>query len=519
MNRLRPVAACAAAGVVIVVVVGMASPAGAAVPPTITVESPSANAVLIEEPTISGNVDMPGSLDSVRNVAVSLVSSPGSDTPAPCDPCGSGDGSSVSFSWSPQLSRNGPYQGRVTATGSQFLLGVFDGETTSEATVSFRMEVAPADPADVRVETNPDRTVRVTWARNSEPDMIAYRVQRKDPGSSTFRDVGGAVPQPASGSAVSIADPATAQGAGTFVYQVQAIRVGRSGNASTAVGSGFSSSEVLIAPPAGAPPPPGAAATPPAENAAPTPNLSSFLKGSGGGLPNAALPNTPQIPDGGFDQNLPFVIPPASAGGRSNDDALGIEAASSGNSARAVLIPVAGGLLLCLAAFHVRRFNGRLASVPNAGVGVGVGAGAGVGVKLDPVPDFSPATTSAHAPAATWLLSASPGAAKAAPAPPRVSTGVRVLADAPKKSPQSFDKWLKGSAPSADNEVDDASAEEDRGDHEPLDADLLDDDAKWAPLTAPSQPFLPKPTPSTGAEEPAWDDILVEPGSGTTRRS
>ncbi|HEX8771080.1 MAG TPA: hypothetical protein VF711_09975, partial [Acidimicrobiales bacterium] len=239
---MRPGAALSAAGVVIVsiaVVVGPASPAGASVPPAITVDSPPGNAVLTDQPTISGRATMPGLGDTVDNISINLTSPAGADLPDPCDPCSADHEQTASFFWSPRLERNGPYQAHVAAVGSQFLFSVLQGQGTSEATVSFRMEVAPASPADVRAEASAGQTVRVIWDRNGEADMIAYRVQRKDPGASTFQDVGGAVPQPSGGSVVSIEDSAAGPG-GTFVYQVQAIRAGRSGDASTAVGSRFS---------------------------------------------------------------------------------------------------------------------------------------------------------------------------------------------------------------------------------------------------------------------------------------
>lgn len=501
MTRSRSLAAVVAAGAVVAVVLAPASPAAASVAPAISVDSPSANEILADGVTISGNASMPGSLDNMGTVRVSLTSSVGAAVPAPCDPCSDGNGQSVSFSWSPDLPRNGPYVAHVSAGGSQFLLGVLDGEATSDATVPFRMEVKPADPAGVRAEANPDQTVRVTWARNGEPDMIAYRVQRKDPGASTFHDVVGAVAQPSGGSAVSVADPVPVSGGGTVVYQVQAIRAGRSGDASTAVGSAFSTTEVVVAAPvvAGAP---GAPPAGPPENAAPTPNLSAFLSG-GAALPKASLPDTPSIPDGGFNENLPFAIPPANSG-RAGDDALGIGAGSSGNGTRAILIPIAGGFLLCLVAFHVRRFNGWLAAAPGARARprtpispppAAQGRFGGPTFKPPPAPAPDPTPTApAPAPAASWLLTATATQPKPPPKPLEAAPGVRILGDAPPK-PTSLESWLKPSshkAPVADD-----------GDN--------DDDAKWAALT-------PAPSPEPPAK-PRWDDILVKPGAGTTRRS
>ncbi|MDQ6927836.1 MAG: fibronectin type III domain-containing protein [Actinomycetota bacterium] len=503
---MRPLAAASAAGVVVAIVFGAASPASASVPPAITIASPASNAVLTDQPTISGNAAMPGAFDNMGNVAVSLVSGPG-NLPSPCDPCGSGSGQSVSFSWSPALAHNGPFQAHIEASGSQFLLGVLDGAATSEATVSFRMEIPPAEPGGVRAEAGPDQSVRVTWARNSEPDMIAYRVQRKDPGASAFHDVGGAVAQPSNGSAVSVADPAAGPG-GTFIYQVQAIRAGRSGDASTAVGSGFTATQVVVPPaPPGAPPPPGSPPPAgPAQSPAPTPNLSAFLKGSGA-PPKASVPAAPSIPDGTFQENLPFAVPRAGGSGRAGADTIGLHADSSGNSTRAVLVPVAGGLLLCLVAFHVRRFNGWLTAGPGA-VKRGptrrqvsetlpvVATGESVtSPARDAPPDPQPPPEPTPAP--TWLTGLIPLASEARPtATPRA-----------KKPAVSLDYWSTSATVAAKPEATTPEATTPEATTpeatSPVEGDADEgDEAKWAPLTV--------------AKHDAWEDILVKPGATTT---
>lgn len=497
MTRLRPVAAVSAAGVVVAVIIGLASPASAVAGPAITVDSPAANEVLTGQPTISGRA-APDFGYTIDKVTVSLTSPTTSDLPAPWND------RTASFSWSPSLSWNGPYRARVVAK-EVLVLGL--GEATSEATVSFRMEIPPANPEGVRAEANPDRTVRVTWARNGEPDMIAYRVQRKDAGASTFHDVGGAVPQPSSGSAVSIADPATAAG-GTFTYQVQAIRAGRSGDASTAVGSGFSATQVVL--PALAAGPPGEPGKPPPpdgppQNAAPTPNLSAFLKGSGA-LPTASVPQAPSIPDGTFSENLPFATPPAAKGGRAG--AIGLSADPAANSARAVLIPVAGGILLCLVAFHVRRFNRWLVAPEGGEPGRRPAARRQVTESLpvvattesDPDPPSGAPPAPTPVPAPNWLLGIGHKAdgdgigATAAAGRPRGEVK-------PKQPPVSLEYW---SVPPA------TAAKAD-----PAPDDHPDDDSLWAPLT-PS-PFVAKAPRVRADEAPsddAWDDVLVKPGAG-----
>jgi hypothetical protein len=489
------------------------APAGASVGPAINFSSPAPNEVVSGEVTIAGDASMPGSLDTVNDVSVSLTSGIGAPVPSACDPCSSDHGSSASFSWSPSLSRNGPYQAHVSAGGSQFILGVLDGEATSEDTVSFSVEVKPADPAGVKADANADRTVTVRWSRNTEPDMIGYRVQRKDPGASSFHDLGGAVAQPSTGSTVSVVDAGTAQG-GAFVYQVQAIRAGRTGDASSAVGSGFSSTDVSIPLPPGAAPAPPAADGPP-QNPAPTPNLSAFLS-RGGKPPAAGLPPAASIPDGDFQEHLPFAIPPAGA----DNKAVALQASSGNGKGRTLLIPVAGGLLLCVIAFHVRRFNGWLAAdearprrVPNlAQPSDQSGATAALAAPSGPAPPPLWETPAAAAAATSPSV-------KVLPAEPLLAAPLLAGGDGAPRSPEA----TKAPQPSTTWTLVPSK----------LSSPESDDDAKWAEWarpgsTAPSAPAPARVTDQAASplerseERPetsddAWEDaVLAVPGAGRT---
>jgi hypothetical protein len=223
------------------------------------------------------------------------------------------------------------------------------------------------------------------------------------------------------------------------------------------------------------------------------------------------VPEAPSIPDGTFSENLPFAVPPAQSG-RAGDDALGLAADSSGNSGRAVLVPVAGGLLLCLVAFHVRRFNrslvapdggkpggkpARKPATPRRQVTQSLPIIATSETDHDPLPV---APQSVPAPAPNWLLGighkSSKDATPAATGESRPSGVVR-----PKPLPVSLEYWT-------------ARPETAPG-PKPVSDDRPDDDSKWAPPTrSPFATKAPRAPVNEPPSEDAWEDILVKPGGG-----
>jgi hypothetical protein len=340
--------------------------AGASDAPSISIDSPGPGAVVdTSSIAISGRASMHPlaglETNTVTRVSVSLDSPVGGPLPG-CDPCNEGEGFSVPFSWSTDLAYNGPYTVSVSAAGREGPIDL-NGEEAASASLDFQVAAPPGAPGGVKAAVNPDRTVTVSWERNGEPDMIGYRVQRRDPGSQSFVDAGALVGHPSS----SLVDPAPATAAGgAYAYRVQAIRVGGSGGPDTALGSSYASTGADVptpdgrpAPPAGVGPGDGGGAAPPAAGA--PPDIVGFLSG-GGGPPNASLPAGIGLPgpgDPGFDPTLPYP------GGlrRDGDDpsssvAFGSANVSSGG--RALAVPVAAGLLLGVLAFHLRLLSRRL---------------------------------------------------------------------------------------------------------------------------------------------------------------
>ncbi|MGI8776310.1 MAG: hypothetical protein ACR2LJ_02745 [Acidimicrobiales bacterium] len=387
----------AGAVAVVLAVVGPAPPAPAdpGSDPSVSLDAPAVDGATA---TVSGSVHMSGPLDWVTGVAITVTSRQHPDATASCSPCGAtlDQSPSASFSFTTSgLAYNGPYDVSVVASGQKIIGAVTNGAPVStQATTAFKVEVAPAPPADVTVVANGDHSVTVSWTRNTEADLLGYQVERRT-GTAGFQPVGPVVPQPPEGaSTVHWTDPSTAATGGQFEYLVVAVRPDADGAVSDRATSASTGVGVSVPVPpgvVGAPGPGGAATTRPATpgsstKAAASLNLSSFPN------PGATPPeiSSPDTPDGGFSPALNY-------GSRDRGDTVGggSEAVLSGSTdRRALLLPVAAGLLLCMVSAHLRRFNRRvLAPMPalepggahrRGAVPVGSGRARGVARRLPP---------------------------------------------------------------------------------------------------------------------------------------
>lgn len=371
-QRLR--VSLATLAVVAALTIATAAPASAA-PPVVTVSSPGAGELFTSPSVrIAGEVHLQDLNRITGRITGVVVTISGPGTSRSCDDCWNASTPyDATFGFTPQLDFNGPYSIRVVATGTD----VITGTETAEARRSFKVEVPPAPPRDVRVEPGPDRRVTISWARNSEPDVKGYRVNRLAPGSSTPQVVG-SVDQPSSGSRVSLVDAGVPAAAGTYRYTVTAIRPDRDGVVSNRATAGSSpvTIELGAAPSAGGGPPgtdgegpgsgPGAGTgTGPAPSLAGRPTgsggVSSLLSGAGGSPPSIAVPGGLALPvDGGFSESLPFAVPDGEIAGddqESDDPAVLENSSSDEDNQRALFVPIAAGLLLCVLALHMRQFN------------------------------------------------------------------------------------------------------------------------------------------------------------------
>jgi len=332
--------------------------------------------------TISGSAAMSDPfglhLDRVTAVVIKVTPHQHAGTTESCDGCGADlDQGQVSFSFTtPNLAYNGPYDVTVDVSGRKVVDRLLNGAPVStRATTAFNIEVAPAPPANVTAVANPDRSVTVSWSRNSEPDLVGYQVQRRPAGGGDFQPAGSAVPQPADGSTVQWTDTSTVPTGGQFEYLVVAVRPDGDGRVSDRATSASTGAAVSVPAPAGAPGGPGGPGGPTAAGpggiAATGPggafttgapsslDLSSFIAG-GGAPPKVSVPGGVQLPDGTFAATLPF-------GSKNDSDATepgSVEILGQSASRRTLLLPVATGLLLCLLALHLRRFSRRLLTPP-----------------------------------------------------------------------------------------------------------------------------------------------------------
>ena len=382
--RQRVPAAAAAALLALAVWVQPAS----AVAPTVRISTPGAQEVVAKStPAITGDAQM--SEGRILEVVASISSADGRPVPSAHRIAGDGR-ASVSFSWTPSLPYNGQYTATVRASGEDRPVDT-NGNESAETTRSFAIEAPPAMPRDVKVRADPDsREVDVSWSLNREPDMIGYQVQRSYEGSEWsvagesdegfYRDV------------------RTADRGGEYSYRVIALR--RGATADTGVASRPSEPASTTVPK-----PPGARNDSPSDSpggpdTGPSGDGDSSASGGGSGgsggssggsgssssrsptisrsgrvdlsgfgslLDQTRAPTAQPIPvpDGGFDEQLPFesrtILEPdgqeefAVPEGGFND--------STSNQAD-MLKFFAAGLLVTVVLMHVLWLRGEVERVP-----------------------------------------------------------------------------------------------------------------------------------------------------------
>lgn len=278
----------------------------------------------------------------------------------------------------PALTRNGPYSIRVAAAGHFLLGGLAVSPTSADRT--FAVAVPPAPP-NLAAPQLVDRSVKLTWTPGrADPDLMGYAVYRKV-GSGAFQPLAGVGP-----TVTTYTDDKTPAAGGAVQYRVDALRQGAtlSNNANDWLARPSAAVVANIpAPPTTVPitqPGDTTTSTTPGGGLQPDGAVNSAsdlssLFGSGGGVsvPSFPAPTFPAIPDPGFSELLPF--PSTSVGGKVDGRQPGASGTSSGRAGldgelgsddesnrRALLVPVAGGSVLCVAALHLRWLNRRIAT-------------------------------------------------------------------------------------------------------------------------------------------------------------
>lgn len=343
-----------------------AAPASAVEGLEVTVHRPAADTVSASPVTVSGEVRVTllgGDIDSVK---ITLVPEAQGGSPTEpvfvCTACGRVEPQRpVPFSGRVRASATGRYRVKVEASGRGVL-----GEPRSGTGFSgtFRVKAPPARPTDVKAEVSPERIVTVSWARNNEPDLLHYTVNRKNMADGSSAPVGGKVAQPASGR-VSFVDPVPALVGGDFSYDVFAVAPGPTpGSPPLTSLPGTSDKVAVAAPPGGAAgsgaggPGAGFAGFPPAQ-----PNSTA-----------ASRPRFAEAPDTGFSESLPFGARPPGEQLEEGEEAaeprtldVGTTTTTSEFVARGrPLVPVAAGAILLLLALHLRLLNSRAKATPAA---------------------------------------------------------------------------------------------------------------------------------------------------------
>ncbi len=372
--RLRAAAVVAGTSMAVLAVIMPATTATADDTLSVTVDHPVVDG---GQATVSGSATMSDplglNLDRVTGVAINVTPRRHAGPSQSCSGCGADLGQrSVSFSFTTsELSYNGPYDVTVDVSGRKVVDRLFNAAPVStEATQGFNVEVDPAPPANVSAAANADRSVTVSWSRNSEPDLVGYQVQRRGPGSAGFQPVGSAVAQPPDGSKVQWTDTTVGPTGGQFEYLVVAVRPDGDGAITDRATSASTGAGVMVpGPPGGTAGPGGPTAGEPGGIATPGPggafttgspsalDLSSFL--ASGAPPSVSVPGGETEPDGTFSATLPFGAKAEPDMGSGSVEILGHSA-----SGRSLLLPIATGLLLCMVALHLRRFNRRVFAPP-----------------------------------------------------------------------------------------------------------------------------------------------------------
>ncbi len=372
----RGLAGMAAVAIASLVVLAPATTAMADPALTVSLDPPGVDGA---NATVSGSAEMAGPLDWITGAEITATSRKHPGTSASCSNCADPVGQKAThFSFTAQgLDYNGPYDVAVVVSGRKIVDAFFNhAPVSTRQDTSFNVEVVPAPPANVTAVANPDRSVTVRWSRNTEPDLVGYQVQRRGPSTSGFQPVGLVVNQPPDGSTVSWTDTTTAPSGGQFEFLVVAVRPDGDGVVSDRATSASAGAAVSVPAPPGAPGAPGSGAPgAPAGGAgtlfAPGPggafttgspaplDLSSFLA-TGGAPPAIAVPGGVTLPDGTFSATLPFG--PKNASDTAGADSVKILGHST--SRRTLLLPVATGLLMCVLALHLRRFNRRVLTPP-----------------------------------------------------------------------------------------------------------------------------------------------------------
>lgn len=357
MSATRRLAALAA-GVLGLGLLTVAPPVSAAEPMVEWTRPTIRENILHESVPITGTI-VGEEGQTIERVSFDLVADPTIDNPE--DPCFVEppdtnivlDGNQTeTFELDIDFPCNGEYELTATVDYEEPLVAV-GGETTrtSKTTESrpFRFSIA-IPPAQVGgLEASYDegtKDVRLTWAANSEADLLGYFIERNPPGASGFARVGPELLPP---DQTSFTDPGIDD---QHRYQVTAVRRGADpesrlvGEPSSPVATGPERTQPTL--PDDLPPP----------NSGTPSNAGGAVGGSGRSSPPP--PARSRTTSNIFEETLPFdrsqtTIPSSESDPLPDDAAVLAEFdnSSTDEDRRATLVPIAGGLALVVGAMHL----------------------------------------------------------------------------------------------------------------------------------------------------------------------
>ena len=356
MSATRRLAALAA-GALALGFVTVAPPASAA-EPMVEWTRPTIRKSILHEPVPVTGTIVGDEGQTIERVSFDLVADPPLDNPD--DPCfvESPDTNMVldgnqteDFELDIDFPCNGAYELTATVDYEEPLVAVAgDATRTSRTTESrpFRFSVA-IPPAQVGgLDASYDegsKDVRLTWAPNSEADLVGYFIERNPPGASGFARIG---PELLPAGQTSFTDPGIDD---EHRYRVTAVRRGADGESELV---GEPSSPVVAGP----------------ERTQPTlpddlPASSSRAPSNTGGAADGSVRSSPPPPSRSrttsniFEETLPFdpseTIPAPESDPTTGDAAVLTEFdnSSTNENRRATLVPIAGGLALVVGAMHL----------------------------------------------------------------------------------------------------------------------------------------------------------------------
>lgn len=299
----------------------LAGPAGADTTATVTFTSPATDGMTMTSPaTLSGTAQQPqGYVDSIDITVrwTDTVNRPPAPHPTQettlTPPT---HGPDASWSFTPQPAANGRYTVTVVATTQT----PSSPSSQTTASRSFVLDVNPAVPTGVKVTTDTSqRTAHITWAANTEPDMVGYEVLRAGPAATDTAKVIAGVDVPQTD--YTDTDVAT-QPPGTYRYSIVAVRQSGDGTKPDLSAPSAEADATFTTPAKSQPPPPPTTSAP----TKPPPTASASAPPSSG-APNVVIAAparaplsdyqrllrqavastaTTEAPDPGFSTNLPY---------------------------------------------------------------------------------------------------------------------------------------------------------------------------------------------------------------------